>query len=56
MTVFVECTDDSGFESDITKGKTYRVWSFKGGSILINNDNGVSRWFGESKFSPPTDY
>jgi hypothetical protein len=46
----VECTDNDGFEDQLAPGGLYTVEEFKGGSVLIVNNNGTVRWYGLSKF------
>jgi hypothetical protein len=49
----VECTDNDGFEDQLTASALYAVKEFKGGSVQIVNDKGVERWYGLSKFKIP---
>jgi hypothetical protein len=49
----VECTDNDGFEDQLTAGTLYAVKEFKGGSVQIANDKGDMRWYGTCKFGAP---
>jgi hypothetical protein len=51
--MFVECTDNGGFEDQLTSGHGYDVEEFEGGSVLITNDKGDMRWYGTCKFGAP---
>jgi hypothetical protein len=49
----VECTDNGGFEDQLTASTLYAVKEFKGGSVQIEDNKGVTRWYGLSKFKIP---
>jgi hypothetical protein len=54
-----ECKDNEGFEDQLTIGQTYKGVQ-RGGSVQVENDNGVPCWYGLSKFGPgsaePSEY
>jgi hypothetical protein len=49
----VECTDNGGFEDQLSNDRLYRVKEFKGASVQIENDLSQVRWYGLSKFKIP---
>ena len=50
MAYALECKDAEGFTDQLTEGKVYPVMAFKNNSVLINDDNGNAKYFGEMHF------
>ena len=52
--MIIICTDNEGFEDQLTLGQDYRpnpIYKTIGeNSYLIYDDKGIVRWFGESHF------
>lgn len=49
----IECTDNGGFEDQLTQGQLYKVHNSQGYSLQIKDDTGQVRWYGRLKFSTP---
>lgn len=48
--MFIECTDNEGFEDKLTPGERYRVVRRQGNSYFIQTDIGTFGWYGSVKF------
>lgn len=48
--MYMICTNNDGFEDQLTVGKQYPVKALKGASVQVENDNGVNYWYGTTKF------
>ena len=48
--MFAVCQTNEAFEDSLTTGKAYRVRELRNASLMIENDNGIRRWFGLSRF------
>jgi hypothetical protein len=56
----IKCNDNDGFSDQLTNNRIYKVKEIGHNGYLIENDNGVCRWYGLSKFGPgsegPSEY
>ena len=48
--MFIECTCNDGFEDQLTAESTYRLKELGNNSVLIENDKGQERWYGQQRF------
>jgi hypothetical protein len=48
--MYMICTDNDGFEDQLTVKEKYTVKGLQGGSVEIENDRGEIRWYGTIKF------
>ncbi len=48
--MILECTANEGFEDQITPSEIYEIKMIGQNSVLIENDKGVQRWYGQHHF------
>jgi hypothetical protein len=47
----IECKDAEGFDDQLSNDRLYKAKEFKNNSVLIENDKGDTRWYGNYRFS-----
>ena len=45
------CTDNGGFEDQLSEGTTYYIKEVGCNSYLLKNDNDEEAWYGQSHFT-----
>jgi hypothetical protein len=48
--MIIECTCNDGFEDQLTATTQYPIKEFGSNSVLIENDKGQERWYGNQRF------
>ncbi|MEH6822549.1 MAG: hypothetical protein V7629_01405 [Motiliproteus sp.] len=48
--MIIECTCNDGFEDQLTAANQYSIKELGSNSVLIENDKGQERWYGNLRF------